>query len=393
MLGALTAFAPISVDLYLPAFPAVASHFDTSVGSVQLSLSTYMVGLAAGQVLYGRLSDIHGRRRPLLAGVSLYVVASFACAFAPSVETLIGLRLLQGFGGCAGIVIARAIVRDLFTGADAARFFTLLMLVFGVAPIVAPLLGGQILPIAGWQGIFVTLGVYGAACLAAVLWLPETLPPERRRAGGFRDAVSSHRAILGNRAFLANTGAGSLAIAALIAYIASSPAVVIEQYGVSPQSFGFVFGANALGLVAVSQIVGLLVGRVGVETVLRRGLIVQAAASLVLLGVAVADVGGLFGLLVPLFVVVSSVGAILPTSTALALTPFPHAAGAAAGVIGTAQAGLGAIAGAVVSAIALEPSVTMAAVLAGAAVAALGVLLAVAPRRGLAPVSHAEKPR
>jgi DHA1 family bicyclomycin/chloramphenicol resistance-like MFS transporter len=379
VLGALTAFAPVSVDLYLPAFPSIAEHFGTSVGAVQLSLATYMVGLALGQVLYGRLSDIHGRRGPMLAGISLYVGASIACAFAPSVETLIGLRLLQGFGGCAGIVIARAIVRDLFAGAEAARFFSLLMLVFGVAPVVAPLLGGQILALAGWQAIFVALAAYGLVCLAMVMWLPETLPPERRRASGLPDALASYRQVLGNRQFVAYAAAGSLGTAALMAYLASSPAVIIDQLGVSPQAFGLIFGINSLGIVAVSHVTGHLVGRLGTERVLRYGIGAQAVPAVVLLVVTAAGGGGLAALLPLMFAVVASVGAILPTSSALAMTPFPDAAGAASAVFGTLQAGLAAVTAAIVSAIPLAPATGMGIVVAASSLLAGLSLLLIAP--------------
>jgi DHA1 family bicyclomycin/chloramphenicol resistance-like MFS transporter len=388
VLGALTAFAPVSVDLYLPAFPSIAAHLGSSIGSVQLSLSTYMVGLALGQVLYGRLSDIHGRRPPMLAGISLYVAASLACAFAPSVEVLIGLRLLQGLGGCAGIVIARAVVRDLYAGAEAARFFSLLTLVFGVAPVVAPLLGGQILAFAGWRAIFVTLAAYGLACLASVLWLPETLPPQRRRASGLADALASYREVLGNRSFLAYAAAGSLATAALMAYLASSPAVVIEQLDVSPQAFGLVFGANALGIMAVSQLAGRAVGRLGTERVLRYGVGVQALAAVVLLAVAASGEGSRASLLPLMFVVVASIGAILPTSAALAMTPFPHAAGAASAAFGTLQTGLPAISAAVVSAIALAPATGMGIVLAASSVLAVAGLLLLAPRDRYGPTAE-----
>lgn len=359
MLGALTAFGPVSVDLYLPAFTAIAEDLGAPVSSVQLSLSTYLAGLALGQLAYGPLSDSYGRRRPLVAGIALYVVASVACALAPSVSALIGFRLLQGLGGCAGIVIARAIVRDLFAGAEAARFFSLLLLVFGVAPVAAPLLGGQILAAVGWRGIFVALAGYGLACIAGALWLPETLPRRLRRAAGLRSALHSYRTVAGNRSLVAYATVVSFGGAALLAYIAASPAVVIEEHGVSPQAFGFVFGANAVGFVVVSQVGGRLVGRVGPEALLRAGVLAQTLAGAVLLVLAVAG-AGLAALLPPMFVIVASVGAILPSATALGLTPFPANAGAAAAVIGTGQAALSAASGAVVSAIALAVPAEMA---------------------------------
>ena len=372
-LGVLTASGPVSVDLYLPAFPAIAGHFGSSVSTVALSLSTYMIGLAIGQAVFGRLADIYGRRRPLVWGILLYIVITIACAYAPSVGALVGLRAVQGFAGCAGMVISRAIVRDLFAGVEAARFFSLLMLVFGVAPVVAPLIGGQVLAIGGWQGVFFTLAAFAVVCLAVTLWLPETLPRERRRAAGTRDAVASYRQVLANRPFLAYAGAAGFAGAGLIAYIATSPAVVIDQFGVSPQLFGFVFGVNSLGLVAVSQITGRAVTRVGADAVLRAAVVIETVGGIALLVLAIAGVG-LWAVLVPMFVVVSSFGAIMPTSAALALTPFPRSAGAASALLGTTQSILGAAAGAVASAIVFQPAVSMGVVIAAMSVASLGVL-------------------
>jgi DHA1 family bicyclomycin/chloramphenicol resistance-like MFS transporter len=386
VLGALTAFPPVSVDLYLPAFPDLADHFATSTGTVALSLSTYLVGVAAGQLVYGRLSDTYGRRPPMVVGIALYIGASVACAFAPSVGALIGLRLVQGLGACAGVVIARAIVRDLYDGAEAARFYSLLMLVFGVAPVVAPLVGAGILAVAGWRAIFVTLALYGFACLLMVARLPETLPRERRRPAGLRDALRSYRQVLGDRAFLAYTGAIVFGSVALLAYIASSPALLIEEHGVSPQTFGLLFGANSLGFVAVSQVTSRVVGRVGPELVLRIGVAAHSLAAASLLGVALAAPGGLGALLPPLFVMVASLGAVWPTATALAMTPFPQSAGAASAVLGAGQIGGGAIAGAIVGAIALGPARSLALVAAVGAAASVAVLTLVAPgwRRQLA---------
>ena len=377
-LGVLTASGPMSVDLYLPAFPAIARHFDSSVSTVQLSLSTYLLGLAVGQAVYGRLADIYGRRRPLLWGLGLYIVVTVACAYAPSVAALIGLRAVQGFAGCAGLVISRAIVRDLFAGAEAARFFSLLMLVFGVAPIIAPLVGGQVLAIGGWQSVFFALAAYAVVCVVVTLWLPETLPRERRRATGARDALASYRYVLANRAFVGYAVAAGCAGAGLIAYIASSPAVVIDQFGVSPQLFGFVFGVNSLGLVAVSQITGKAVTRVGTDTVLRVSVAIEAGGGIALLAAALAG-GGLWAVLVPMFVVVASFGAIMPTSAALALTPFPGSAGAASALLGTVQSILGAAAGAIAGSIALEPAASMGIIIAGMSALSLAVLLRLAP--------------
>jgi DHA1 family bicyclomycin/chloramphenicol resistance-like MFS transporter len=255
------------------------------------------------------------------------------------------------------------------------------MLVFGVAPVLAPLVGGQILTVAGWRGIFAALVAYGVFCMAATLGLPETLPRERRRAAGMHDLLASYGQVLAHGPFMGYAAASAFAAGALLAYISASPDVVIEQFGVSAQLFGLVFGANALGLVAASQLTARVVGRLGTETVLRRAVLVQTLAALALVGLAAAGMGGLWALLAPMFFVVASIGAIMPTSSALALTPFPHAAGAASAVLGTLQAGIGALAVVLVSAIALAPATTMGAVLVGACLLSSGVLLLVPHQR------------
>jgi DHA1 family bicyclomycin/chloramphenicol resistance-like MFS transporter len=374
-LGAMSAFGPLATDLYLPALPAIARFYDSPVGRAQVTLAASFAGLAIGQLVYGPLSDRYGRRRPLLAGLAMFAAASVGCAAAPSLGVLICLLFLQAFGGCAGIVISRAVVRDLFTGADAAHFYTLIMLVFGLAPVLAPLIGGQFLALGGWRAPFIALAAFGVICLAVVLWLPETLAPDRRRTGGARDALRSYGLLLSNRAFLTWAGAGALSSVGLFAYIAASPAVVIDQYGVSPEVFGFVFGANAIGLVAASQIAGWLVRRLGPAVILRRAVVVQALAAGALVAVATTGAGGLAGVLTPLFFVVSCVGAVIPMSTALALTPFPERAGAAAALVGAVSLAVGAAAGALVGFVGLDPAASMAVVIASGCAAAAAILL------------------
>jgi MFS transporter, DHA1 family, multidrug resistance protein len=384
VLGALAAFGPLAVDMYLPAFPALAEHFDTTVGSVQITLSTCLIGFGLGQAVWGPLADMYGRRRPLVAGLVLFTAASVACAFASSVGALAGLRFVQAIGGCAGMVIGRAIVRDLFAGVEAAKFFSLLMLVFGVAPVLAPLIGGQLLHL-GWQAIFLALAGLGLACLIGVLFLPETLPVDRRRRAGFREAFDSYGRLLRHRAFMVYSLTNAFAAAGMIAYISASPSVVIEQYDVSPQLFGFVFGVNALGLVAASQLVGGLAERIGLVALLRLAVFVQASAAVVLLILGLSGLGGLWALLVAMFVVVASLGAIMPTGTALGMTPFPQMAGAASALFGTIQGTLGAVTAAVVGMIGLEPAAAMGIVVAAACVLAATVLTLGAPRLGPAP--------
>ncbi|MGE3272291.1 MAG: multidrug effflux MFS transporter, partial [Chloroflexota bacterium] len=242
-LGALSAFAPLSIDMYLPALPALTHDFQTGPSEVQLTLSAFFFGLALGQAIVGPLSDAFGRRRPLLIGLAAYALASLLCAASPTVSALVGFRFVQGFAGAAGIVVARAIVRDLHTGVAAARFMSVLMLVSGLAPILAPILGGQLLRFSPWQGIFLLLAGCGSVLLIVVArGFGETLPVDRRQTDGLRGTLSTFRTLLTDRVFLGYALACGLSIAAVFAYISGSSFVFQDVYGVSPQVFSFIFG-------------------------------------------------------------------------------------------------------------------------------------------------------
>src|SRR6266702_6980044 len=255
VLGALTAFGPMSIDMYLPAFPALTRHFHATEAQVQLTLTACLAGLALGQLLYGPVSDALGRRRPLYAGLAAYAAASALCVVAPSVTVLTGLRLVQGLGGAAGIVIARAVVRDLYSGVAAARFFSLLMLVTGLAPMLAPILGGLLLRFTSWRGVFIILAIIGTLLLlSAATSLGETLPPERRQSGGIRITLATFYRLLTNRSFIGYALPCGLAFAAMFAYISGSPFVLQTSYGISPQLFSIIFGTNAFGLVTAGLV-------------------------------------------------------------------------------------------------------------------------------------------
>lgn len=343
VLGALSAFGPLSLDMYLPGLPALAEDLGCSPSAAQLTLTACMIGLAGGQLLAGPLSDARGRRRPLLAGLLLYALVSALCALAPSVWLLIPLRLLQGAAGAFGIAISRAVVRDLREGAAAARLFALLVLVNGLAPIVAPLLGGQLLGAIGWRGIFWVLAGIGLALLL-VAWrmLPETLAPRRRHVGGLRETGARFGLLLRDRGFVAVVLAAGLSTGMMFCYIAGSPFVLQEIHGLSPQQFSVAFAVNALGIVALAQLGGRLAGsgRVGLRPLLRGGLLLGAGGALALL-LAVALDGGLALVLAALFALVSSVGLTGPTAAALALADHPDAAGSASGLLGVAQFAIG----------------------------------------------------
>ncbi|WP_425086382.1 multidrug effflux MFS transporter [Streptomyces liangshanensis] len=379
VLGGLTALPPLSMDMYLPALPDVTGSLAAPAATVQITLTACLMGMALGQIVVGPMSDRWGRRRPLLLGMVVYVFATALCAVAPNVELLIGVRLLQGLAGSAGIVIARAVVRDLYDGDEMARFFSTLMLISGVAPIIAPVIGGQVLRLTEWRGIFVVLTVVGALLTFVVWkWLHETLPEERRHSGGVGEALRTMRGLLADRVFIGYTLAGGLAFAALFAYVAASPFVVQEIYGASPQMFSLLFGINSVGLIAVGQINGkLLVGRVNLDRVLAFGLtvILFAAVALLLMTTGVFGTVGLFPVAAGLFVLMSAMGLAMPNTNAQALMRTPHAAGSASALIGTSSFLIGAVASPLVGIGGEGTAAPMALVQVVSAVGAIGCFL------------------
>jgi MFS transporter, DHA1 family, multidrug resistance protein len=345
LLGALTAFGPMSIDMYLPAFPELTRHFHADPSAVQLTLTACLAGLALGQLGYGPMSDALGRRRPLYAGLVAYVLASALCAVAPSIGVLTGLRFVQGLGGAAGIVIARAMVRDMYDGVAAARYFSLLMVVNGLAPMLAPLLGSEILRYGSWTGVFVVLAGYGLALvLGCAFGLPETLAPERRRSGRLTDTVRTFGRLARDRVFVGYALCGGLVFAAMFAYISGSPFILQEIYRVSPQAFALAFGTNALGIVLVGQLNALLLRRFSPRTLLSASLTVHLVGAVGVLAAVASGSHHLYLLLPPLFLAVASIGAVLPNTTALALSGHPDAAGSASAVLGVGQFLFGALA-------------------------------------------------
>jgi len=387
-------FAPLSIDMYLPALPALSHDFNADAPEVQLTLSTFFLGLALGQAVIGPLSDSLGRRRPLLTGLAAYTLASLLCAFSPTITALIGLRFVQGFAGAAGIVIARAIVRDLHSGVAAARFMSVLMLVSGLAPILAPVLGGQLLRVVPWQGIFLFLTLAGVLLsVAARRVLPETLPPDRRQTGGLRETAATFGHLLTNRAFMGYALANGLAIGGAFAYISGSPFILQEIYGVSPQTFSLIFAMNAIGMVTAGQVNGRLVGRVAPLRLLTIGLCVAACASMTLLVVVLIGNASLGGILSPLFVMLACLGFIMPNATVLALSGAPRIAGSASALLGLMQFGLGAAIAPLVGLAGTGSALPMAVTLAALDLAALltFLLLARGPsaaRAALVPTSE-----
>jgi DHA1 family bicyclomycin/chloramphenicol resistance-like MFS transporter len=344
VLGLLTMFGPLSLDLYLPALPQLADDLNASASAAQLSITACLVGLAVGQLVAGPMSDRLGRKRPLIIGLLAYVLASVACAFAPSAAILALLRLVQGLAGAAGIVISRAIARDLYSGRALMIFFSRLLLVAGLAPVIAPILGGQLSRIMSWRGIFGVLAGFGAVLLlAGWLGLKETLPPERRIVGGFGRTLQGYNTLLHDRFFVGCALSSGLAGATMFAYIAGSTFVLQRIYGMSPQGFSLVFGCISLGLVAAAQ-GGARIALVWPLTrVLGLGLIVNLLGAAFLLATVIIDLP-LAVLIAALVVMVGAVGLIFPTANALAMADYPDLAGTASSLQGLSQFVFGAVA-------------------------------------------------
>lgn len=371
--------------MYIPGLPSVTRDLAAPASTGQLTVTGCMVGLALGQLVAGPVSDAHGRRRPLLIGLVGYVVASLLCAISPSIAVLVAMRLVQGLCGGVGIVISRAIVRDLADGETAARIFSLLMAITGVAPVFAPLIGGQILLFTDWRGVFVVLAVIGVPVLAgSAIWLPETLPSSARHTGGLPATLRTFGLLLRDRQFVPYLTAFSLSFSAMFAYISGSSFVLENIYGISPQLFSVLFAINSAGLIALSQVSARLVGRVSPAQLIRRGLIGVGVASAGAFVVTITS-AGLVPLLVCFFVLLSANGLVLPNGMAAAMSQQEGMLGAASALLGLGQFGGGAAVAPLVGVAGGHDATPMAVVIAACGVTALFVDLAFAPRRARAP--------
>lgn len=373
ILGGIAALGPMSVDMYLPAFPELRESFGASASAVQLTLTAALLGLGLGQLVLGSASDVLGRRLPLLAGLGAYVCVSLLCAVAPSIETLVVLRFVQGFTAAAGVVMSRAIVRDISSGVATARLFSLLMLVNGLAPILAPSIGSGVIGIASWHAIFVVLAAFGVVLLvAAAAGLPETLPASRRRDGGLRTTLGGFALLLRDRTFVGFGLTLGLSVGAVFAYIAGSSFVLQDVYGLSPGAFALSFGVNGVGIVACSQANRFLLHRVAPRRLVTVGLLAMSGGAAALL-VVVATGGTLALALAGLFVSVSCIGFVMPNATALALADHADVAGSASALLGLNQFLVGAVVAPIVGIAGAGTAVPMALVM---TLLCLGALLA-----------------
>lgn len=350
VLGLLSAIGPFSIDMYLPGFPAIAADLHTSVARISLSLSSFFIGISAGQMLYGPLLDRFGRKKPLYIGITVYLIASIGCAMATSVDALIWLRLLQALGSCAGMVASRAMVRDLFPVSENAKIFSLLMLVVGVSPIIAPTLGGYLSSQYSWHYVFVVLALVAAIILASIhFYLPESKQPDPNFSLKPKPIISSFIQVAREPQFYTYALTGSIASAGLYAYISGSPSVFMEIYKVSEQQYGWIFALVAIGLIGSSQLNTLLLRKYKSEQIVVVALLCQSIAGIILFTGSMLGFLGLFSTIFLCFIFLCCQGFSFPNTSALSLAPFSKIAGSASALLGSIQMGIGAFSSALVS--------------------------------------------
>jgi MFS transporter, DHA1 family, multidrug resistance protein len=334
LLGSLGLLGPFTIDTYLPSFPTIVKDFHTTASLVQISLTACLLGLGAGQLFIGPLSDVKGRRKPLLLFLCLYLLASLTCSFSPNIYFLIVARFVQGFSAAGGLVVSRAIVRDLFSGKELTKFFTLIVLVGNLGPIVAPIAGGAILSFTKWNGVFIVLACIGAILIFMVsLKLPETLPPEKRVPSNLPQLMSNFGSLFKEREFMGYAFTQGFTTAGIFAYVSGIPFVYQNIYHVSPQQFSLLFGINGLGLIIGSQLVGRLADYISERTFLKIGLGISIGAGAILL-IALLLKAPLIAVAIPIFFFVSSISIIGTTSFALAIESQGHIAGSASALLG-----------------------------------------------------------
>lgn len=376
ILGLLTAIGPFSIDMYLPAFPAIAKGLNTNVAQVMLSLSSFFIGISAGQLIYGPLLERFGRKNPLYVGLGIYLLASIGCAFTSSVDSLIAFRFLQALGSCAGMVTSRAMVRDLFEVKDNAKVFSSLMLVVAVSPIIAPTVGGYITAELGWRYVFAALIVVDIAILAAVIFLlPESKKPDPNHSLKPAAVTKNFVSILIHPQFYIYALTGAVAASGLYAYISGSPQVFIELFGVNEKQYGWIFAIIAIGVIGSSQINSLVLRKHTSEKIIPVALMFQSIIGVILAGLAFFNLSELFTTITLIFLYLCCQGFIFPNASALTLAAFGHNAGNASALMGAIQMGIGATASAVVSFLQNNTALPMSGVMAFCSITALSIFM------------------
>jgi len=386
-MGVLQSFAPLSIDMYLPAMPLLEKVFNATTAQVQITLVTFLLGYALGQSLYGPVTDHFGRKPPLYCSLAVFVVSSTACALTTSVNLLSAFRFLQAIAACGGAVVSRAMVRDLFPPVELRRIFSMLILVLGVSPMIAPFLGGYLLVWFGWRSIFLTQASLGAITLLTMHFrLSESLAPEHARPLEMRRVISSYKYLLEDRTFLGASLVCGFSSAGMFAYIASAPFVFINFFKLPPQQFGWLFGVIAAGLIASSQVNGRMPRRIPLWQVLRLANLVQLGSGLVLLLTAITGFGGMVGIFAPVFVYMCAAGFVFPNGNAIAMMRHGNMAGTASALLGTNQFTIAAVTTIALGVIDNSSALPMAIVIAGCGAAAtllnfltLGAKLEVGP--------------
>ena len=387
LMGILQAFAPLSIDMYLPSMPLLEKVFNATTAQVQITLVTFLLGYALGQALYGPVTDRFGRKPPLYFSLTLFVLSSAACALATSVNVLSFFRLLQAIAACGGAVVSRAMVRDLFPPTDLRKIFSMLVLVLGVSPLISPFIGGYLLVWFGWKSIFYTQASLGALTLLAMhLRLEESLAPENAHPLHFDHVVSSYTNLLRDRTFLGASLVCGFSSAGMFAYIASAPFVFINLYKLPPQQFGWLFAIIAAGLIGASQVNGRMSHKIAIWKVLRVANMAQLISGLIVLWTASTGIGGMAGLFAPVFIYMCATGFVFPNGNAIAMMRHGHIAGTASALLGTNQFVIAAVTTIVLGWIDNSSAMPMAIVIAGCGIAAtllnfatLGARLEVAP--------------
>lgn len=376
ILGSLTALGPFSIDMYLPGFPAIAKDLHTTASKVSLSLSGFFIGISAGQLLYGPLLDRFGRKKPLFIGLTVYILASAGCALSTSIDMLIAMRFVQAIGSCAAAVASVAMVRDLFPVKDSAKVFSLLMLVVGASPMIAPTLGGYVTAAFGWQVVFLILTGMGVAILAAsILWLPDSFKPDTSLSLKPRPIILNFLSVIREPQFYTYSLTGAIAFSGLFAYVSGSPLVFMEVFHTDEKVYGWIFALLSVGFIGASQFNTLLLRKYKSEQIINTALICQLLVSFTLVFASINGLLTLTATIVLLFLFLCCIGLTNPNAAALSLAPFSKNAGSASALMGAIQMGMGALISVAISLFEEPSTLPMTAAMAGSSLLALGVLL------------------